>query len=48
MQSHLVEKHVETELKLSGQASKLLTVSDQSAADLKLLHEKVQQQMKHY
>jgi len=41
-QAHLVEKHVETELKLSGQASKLLTVSDQSAADLKLLHEKVE------
>jgi len=40
-QSHLVEKHVDTELKLSQQAKKLLTVSDQASTDLKLLHEKL-------
>lgn len=40
-QKHLVEKHVETELKLSQQAKKLLTVSDQTSGDLKLLHDKL-------
>ena len=37
-----VDKHVETELKLSQQAKKLLAVSDVSTADLKLLHDKVE------
>ena len=40
-QKHLVEKHLETELKLSQQAKKLLAVSDDSTTDLKLLHEKL-------
>ena len=40
-QQHLVEKHVETELQLSQQAKKLLTVSDATTTDLKLLHEKL-------
>jgi len=38
---HLVDKHVETELRLSQQAKKLLAVSDEASADLKLLHEKL-------
>ena len=40
-QKHLVDKHVETELKLSQQAKKLLAVSDVSTADLKLLRDKL-------
>lgn len=38
---HLVDKHVETELKLSQQAKKLLATSDVVSKDLNLLHDKV-------
>ena len=40
VQKHFVEKHVETEVALKGQAKKLLETSEVSSKDLKLVHDK--------
>ena len=40
-QTHLVEKHVETEFKLKDQAKRLMETADMSSRDLKHVHDKM-------